>query len=169
MASTCFLESIPPTLSGSEESFFCTPTSPFTVGSEKVTSRISIGIAVAPYDGIDAETLLRKSDTALYSTKRNRRGQYQFFQSELDAKAQQRRAMERELHEAIARAKSRAGRLENLRLVGGIADRPLEQRQDVFLIAADVADQGGISELEHKALDEIAEVLSVDKPALLGL
>lgn len=77
--------------------------------------------------------------------------------------------LEQELHEAIARAKSRAGRLENLRLVGAIADRAPEQRQDVFLIAADVADQGGISELEHRALAEIAEVLGVDKTALLGV
>jgi tellurite resistance protein len=38
----------------------------------------------------------------------------------------------------------------------------------VFLIAADVADQGGISELEHKALAEIAEVLDVEKAVLLG-
>jgi tellurite resistance protein len=77
--------------------------------------------------------------------------------------------LEQELHEAIARAKSRAGRVENLRFVAAIADRPLEQRQDVFLIAADVADQGGISALEHKALDEIAEVLGVEKAALLGV
>jgi diguanylate cyclase (GGDEF)-like protein len=75
---------------------------PFTVGTEKVMARASIGIAVAPYDGIDAETLLRKSDAALYNVKRDRRGEYQFFQSEIDAKAQQQRAMERELREAVA-------------------------------------------------------------------
>ncbi|MFE1603162.1 tellurite resistance TerB family protein [Methylobacterium sp. ID0610] len=76
--------------------------------------------------------------------------------------------LEQELHEAIARAKSRAGRIENLRFLSAIADRPLEQRQDVFLIAADVADQGGISELENKVLDEVAEALGVDKAALLS-
>ena len=76
--------------------------------------------------------------------------------------------IEQELYEAIARAKMRAGRLENLRLVQALAERPIEQRQDVFLIAADVADFGGISEVEHKALDEIAGSLQVDKPTLLG-
>ena len=75
--------------------------------------------------------------------------------------------VEQELYEAIARAKTRAGRLENLRLVTAIADRPVEQRQDVFLIGADVADFGGISDVEHRALDEIAGALHVDKPALL--
>ena len=51
--------------------------------------------------------------------------------------------------------------------MGAIAERPIEQRQDVFLIGADVADFGGISEVEHKALDEIAAALLVDKSALL--
>ncbi len=76
--------------------------------------------------------------------------------------------IEQELYEAIARAKMRAGRIENLRLVQALADRPIEQRQDVFLIGADVADFGGISEVEHKALDEIAASLQVDKATLLG-
>ncbi|MEH3147912.1 MAG: tellurite resistance TerB family protein [Methylobacterium frigidaeris] len=77
--------------------------------------------------------------------------------------------LEQELHEAIARAKSRAGRMENIRYVAAVADRPLEQRQDIFLIAADVADQGGgINELEHKVLDELAETLGLEKAALLG-
>ncbi len=75
--------------------------------------------------------------------------------------------VEQELYEAIARAKTRAGRLENLRLAGAIADRPVDQRQDVFLIGADVADFGGISDVEHRALDEIAGVLHVDKLTLL--
>jgi hypothetical protein len=38
----------------------------------------------------------------------------------------------------------------------------------VFLIAADVADHEGISEIEDKALSEIATALCVDKAALLG-
>lgn len=75
--------------------------------------------------------------------------------------------IEQELYEGIARAKTRAGRIENLRHVASIAERPIVQRQDVFLIAADVADFGGISAVEHKALDEIAAALQVDKPALL--
>ena len=54
-----------------------------------------------------------------------------------------------------------------VRAAAAIAGRPIEQRQDVFLIAADVADLGGISEVEHKALDEIATSLEVEKAALL--
>lgn len=75
--------------------------------------------------------------------------------------------LESELYDGIARARTRAGRVENLRRTGAIVDRPIEQRHDVFLIAADVADQDGISEIEDRALAEIAEALAVDKSALL--
>lgn len=76
--------------------------------------------------------------------------------------------LEKELYAALARAELRAGRLENVQLVAAIADRPIEHRQHVFLIAADVADRGGITETEHKALTELATALDVDKVALLG-
>ncbi|WP_232629896.1 tellurite resistance TerB family protein [Methylobacterium sp. Leaf118] len=77
-------------------------------------------------------------------------------------------ALEKALFEALARAELRAGRLENLQQVAAIADRPIEHRQHVFLIAADVADQGGITEPEHRVLDELAAALAVDKATLLG-
>ena len=77
-------------------------------------------------------------------------------------------ALEKELYEALARAELRAGRLENLHLVAAIADRPLDHRQNVFLIAADVADKGGVTETEHKVLDDLARTLDVDKNTLLG-
>lgn len=76
-------------------------------------------------------------------------------------------ALEKALYEALARAGLRAGRLENLQLVRAIAERPIEHRQHVLLIAADVADRGGITETEHKVLDELARVLAVDKAMLL--
>lgn len=76
--------------------------------------------------------------------------------------------LEGELFEAIDRARSRTGRAENLHLVAAIADRAVEQRNSAFLIAADVADYEGISEVEHRALDEIAATLGVDKAALLA-
>ncbi|NEU13259.1 Tellurite resistance protein TerB [Methylobacterium sp. BTF04] len=76
--------------------------------------------------------------------------------------------LEGELFEGIDRARSRAGRAENLHMVAAIADRALEQRNSAFLIAADVADYEGISEIEHTALNEIAAALQVDKAALLA-
>ena len=56
---------------------------------------------------------------------------------------------------------------ENLRHVGAISERPEIQRENVFLIAADVADQDGISNIEASALGEIAAALRVDGVGLL--
>lgn len=75
--------------------------------------------------------------------------------------------LEEALYEAIGRARTRAGRVENLRRVAAIAGRPMEQRQDAFLVAADVADHEGISEIEDRALTEIATALLVDKTTLM--
>lgn len=75
--------------------------------------------------------------------------------------------LEAELFDGIARARSRAGRAENLGRVAAIADRDIDQRNGVLLIAADVADHEGISDVEHAALAEIAAALAVDKHALL--
>lgn len=76
--------------------------------------------------------------------------------------------LEGELYDGIARGRTRTGRAENLRHAAALADRPREQRETVFLIAADVADQDGISGIEAVALDEIAAALGVDKDALLA-
>ncbi|RVU21119.1 tellurite resistance TerB family protein [Methylobacterium oryzihabitans] len=76
--------------------------------------------------------------------------------------------LQEELYDAIGRARTRAGRRQNLHAIEAVAGRPLEQRQSVFLIAADVADHEGISPVEHRALGEIAAALGLDMAALLG-
>ena len=75
--------------------------------------------------------------------------------------------LEEALYEAIGRARTRAGRTDNLRRVAAIAGRPAEQRESVFLVAVDVADHDGIAEIEHAALAEIAAALLVDKTQML--
>lgn len=75
--------------------------------------------------------------------------------------------LETELYEGIARARTRLGRAENLRHVAAVAERPVSQRENVFLIAADVADQDGISNIEASALGEIAAAVRIDGVALL--
>jgi diguanylate cyclase (GGDEF)-like protein len=42
---------------------------PFVVGDTEVTVGVSVGIAVAPTDGQDAETLIRSADAAMYQAK----------------------------------------------------------------------------------------------------
>ena len=75
--------------------------------------------------------------------------------------------LETELYDGIARARTRLGRAENLRHVAAVAGRPADQRENVFLIAADVADQDGISNIEAGALGTIAAALRLDAVALL--
>ena len=58
---------------------------PFAVDGHDVVIGASVGIAVAPDDGTDADTLLRNADLALYRAKAEGRGTYHFFQSGLDA------------------------------------------------------------------------------------
>lgn len=64
---------------------------------------VSIGVALFPQDGADAETLQRNADTALYRAKNNDRGHAAFFDQEMDELAQERRALEHDLRHAIAR------------------------------------------------------------------
>ncbi|MCJ2033740.1 Tellurite resistance protein TerB [Methylobacterium sp. J-068] len=77
--------------------------------------------------------------------------------------------LETELFDGIGRVWTRVGRADNLSRVAAIAERSIEQRNGVFLIAADAADHEGISEVEHRALNEIAAALVVDKETLLRL
>jgi diguanylate cyclase (GGDEF)-like protein len=55
---------------------------PFVIGRHEVSNAISIGIAVAPGDGGDAETLLRNADQALYRAKNEARGSARFWRSD---------------------------------------------------------------------------------------
>lgn len=77
--------------------------------------------------------------------------------------------LEEALYDAIGRARTRSGRIDNVRRMAAIADRALAHRHDVFLTAADVADFEGISPIEDRALAEIAAALDVNRTALLDM
>ena len=62
----------------------------------------SIGIAMAPRDGIGADHLLKNADMALYWAKAERRGSWRFFEAEMDIRAQARRNLELDLRGALA-------------------------------------------------------------------
>jgi diguanylate cyclase (GGDEF)-like protein/PAS domain S-box-containing protein len=54
---------------------------PFVFSDNKIISNASIGIAVYPDDCEDVETLLKKSDMAMYAVKTQGRNNFQFFSS----------------------------------------------------------------------------------------
>ncbi len=47
---------------------------PFSIDGHEVVIGASVGVAIAPDDGLDANTLLEKADAALYRVKREQRG-----------------------------------------------------------------------------------------------
>jgi len=63
----------------------------------------SIGIAVFPEDATDRNTLLTHADTALYRAKNEGRGTYRFFEASMGASVRDRRLLEHDLRNAIAR------------------------------------------------------------------
>jgi diguanylate cyclase (GGDEF)-like protein len=64
---------------------------------------VSIGIAIFPADGADATTLLNNAEAALYRAKADGRGKTRFFETEMDNRVRERRAIQHELSSAIAR------------------------------------------------------------------
>ncbi len=61
----------------------------------------SIGVALAPGDGEDADRLLKNADIALYRAKADGKGAFRFFEAEMDARAQARRRLEMDLRAAM--------------------------------------------------------------------
>lgn len=62
----------------------------------------SIGISVYPDDGLDANTLLRQADLAMYQAKQRRSG-FEYFSDELNTVAQQQLNLETGLRQALER------------------------------------------------------------------
>jgi diguanylate cyclase (GGDEF)-like protein/PAS domain S-box-containing protein len=79
-------------------------TAPYDINGYHVVIGTSIGIALAPADGDSPDQLLRNADMALYKAKGEGRGTYRFFEAEMDARMQARRALETDLRKALASA-----------------------------------------------------------------
>ncbi|MFD1987831.1 putative bifunctional diguanylate cyclase/phosphodiesterase [Mesorhizobium newzealandense] len=76
---------------------------PFRDKNREMHVGISLGIAVFPDDGRDADMLLKNADTALYRAKSEGRNLYRFFEPGMDATVQARRALEADLDTALPR------------------------------------------------------------------
>ncbi len=74
---------------------------PFFVDSHPIFVTTSIGIAMAPGDGEDAQTLLKNADSALYRAKELGRNNFQFCTPELTAAVQDRAKTESGLRSAL--------------------------------------------------------------------
>ncbi len=75
---------------------------PYEVQGHEFVVGASIGIALAPGDGEEADALLRNADMALYRAKAEGRGTAHFFEPEMDRRIQARRMLELDLRKAFA-------------------------------------------------------------------
>ena len=74
---------------------------PAYIHHHELISSCSIGIAVYPSDGNNAETLIKNADIAMYRAKELGRNNYQFFTQDLNDKAAERMQMISLLRKAI--------------------------------------------------------------------
>ncbi|HEV2158279.1 PAS-domain containing protein [Bradyrhizobium sp.] len=69
--------------------------------SQSIHVGVSVGIAIAPDHGLDADELMKCADLALYQAKAKGRGAYQLFEPEMEEEARSRHALEHDLRGAL--------------------------------------------------------------------
>jgi diguanylate cyclase (GGDEF)-like protein len=74
---------------------------PFQLERETVYATISLGIALAPVHGDDADKLLKNADMALYAAKADGRRTFRVFEPMMDERLAHRHAIERDLRAAL--------------------------------------------------------------------
>ncbi|NMG65677.1 EAL domain-containing protein [Azoarcus indigens] len=92
---------------------------PFLIGRYELSVTPSIGIAVWPQDGEDAETLLRNADAAMYHAKSAGRNTYKFFTAEMNLQVRERLELENLLRQAEARNELSVHYQPQVELAGG--------------------------------------------------
>jgi diguanylate cyclase (GGDEF)-like protein len=75
---------------------------PYEINGNNVIIGASIGIAIAPDNGEDVDEIIKNADMALYQSKADGRGRYQFFEAKMDARMQARRILDLDLRNALA-------------------------------------------------------------------
>ena len=90
-------------LSALARSVIASLSQPYTIEGTSISIGCSIGIAIAPRDGTDSETLIRNADLALYAAKGDGRGVHRFYRDELLHGAQNRKQLEDDLRQALVR------------------------------------------------------------------
>ena len=72
------------------------------VEGQQLRTCVSVGVAIFPNDGADANTLLANADAALYRAKAECRGSVRFFEADMDRQLRERHALQQDLRLAIS-------------------------------------------------------------------
>jgi diguanylate cyclase (GGDEF)-like protein/PAS domain S-box-containing protein len=75
---------------------------PFHLGADNANVSASVGIALYPNDALDADTLLKNADQAMYVAKSHGRSCFRYFTDSMQATAQARRKLSNELRDGLA-------------------------------------------------------------------
>jgi len=76
---------------------------PFTVDGHDLYVSASVGVAVAPEDGLDASSLLKHADIAMYRAKSQGKNNFQFYSAEATAASFEHLMLENALRKAVER------------------------------------------------------------------
>jgi diguanylate cyclase (GGDEF)-like protein len=74
---------------------------PFQIEGNSIFIGVTIGIAFAPFHGVDRNEITRKADIALYHAKSTGRSRYAVYGEDMDALLHTKREMERDLRHAL--------------------------------------------------------------------
>lgn len=74
---------------------------PFRIDGQRITVSVSIGFAVYPEHGLDAEALNRRADLALYRAKADGRGCCRAFQYDMESRIRRKRRLHNDLERAV--------------------------------------------------------------------
>jgi diguanylate cyclase (GGDEF)-like protein/PAS domain S-box-containing protein len=74
-----------------------------TIDGHDLHVTMSIGVSLYPDDGLDADTLIKNADTAMYQAKESGRQCYQYFKPAMNARAVERQSIEAHLRRALER------------------------------------------------------------------
>ncbi len=114
---------------------------PFLVGEHEIFVSVSVGIAIAPADGNDADSLWKNADTAMHRAKEHGHNVYRFYSSDMTTKIRERLTLRTQLSRALERGEFRLHYqpildLRNDRIVG-VEALIRWQRPDRGIIAPD--------------------------------
>jgi diguanylate cyclase (GGDEF)-like protein len=80
---------------------------PYDFDGNRVNIGTSVGIAIIPDDGGDADLLMKNADMALYRSKADGRGRYCFFAPEMEARMQARRTLDLDMRKGLTEGEFR--------------------------------------------------------------